>query len=523
MWSMTDRRLRGPLFVRLATAIAQDIRRGVLRAGDRLPSTRAIAKDLDVNRNTVVAAFDELLSQGWIVSRGAAGTFVAPEIPERRARVPGALAPAGLAVRPGFDLRAIATPPWPGGPAGAQYRISIGVPDPRLVPVDALARAYRRALRERRRTTLEYGDPRGTPRLRTAIASLLRHERGIPCGPEHVMITSGSQMALDLAARLLIEPAVDEAAATGRLAAAERIATAGGRRDAAGRARDPAERRDEAGRRDDAARRLIAVEELGYRQAWRAFEEAGAQLHPVRVDGAGLVVDELPACRAVYVTPHHQYPTTVTMSPARRLALLAAARAHRLAILEDDYDHEFHFDGRPVAPLAASDPGGNVIYIGTLSKVLAPGLRLGFVAAPERVIERLAQLRAIVDRQGDHILEHAVAELIEDGELPRHTRKARRIYGERREALVTTLARELPGVLEVTLPAGGITVWARVAAGIAVERWRQRALAEGVAIATARDFDRGGQVRPFVRLAFARYTPAEMAEAVRRLARALPR
>jgi GntR family transcriptional regulator/MocR family aminotransferase len=211
------------------------------------------------------------------------------------------------------------------------------------------------------------------------------------------------------------------------------------------------------------------------------------------------------------------------MSPARRIALLAAARARGLAVLEDDYDHEFHFDGRPVAPLAANDPGGHVIYIGTLSKVLAPGLRLGFVAAPERVIERLAQLRGIFDRQGDHIVEHAVAELIEDGELQRHTRKARRIYGERREALVATIARELPDVLEVALPAGGITLWARVSDGVAVERWRQRALAEGVALATARDFDVEGRVRPFVRLAFARYTPAEMTDAMRRLARALPR
>lgn len=486
MWSITDRRLRGPLFVRLAGAITQDIRRGVLRAGDRLPSTRSVAAELEVNRNTVVAAYDELAAQGWVVSRGAAGTFVAPEIPDRRARTPGPLT-GGLAVRPGFEMRTVATPPWPGGPADIKYRVSIGVPDPRLVPVDALARAYRRALRERRRGALEYGDARGTPRLRTAIAGLLRRARGIPCGAEHVMITNGSQMALDLAARLLIA------------------------------------RAENGGSGADANDRVVAVEELGYRQAWRAFEEAGARLHPVPVDDAGLVVDGLPACRAVYVTPHHQYPTTVTMSPARRLSLLAAARSHGLAILEDDYDHEFHFDGRPVAPLAANDPGGNVIYVGTLSKVLAPGLRLGFVAAPERVIERLAQLRGIFDRQGDQIVEHAVAELIEDGELQRHTRKARRIYGERREALVETLSRELPGVLDVSLPAGGITVWARVAESIAVERWRQRALAEGVAIATGRDFDHHGRARPFVRLAFARYTQVEMTDAVRRLARALPR
>src|SRR3569623_171288 len=338
---------------------------------------------------------------------------------------------------------------------------------------------------------------------------MLRQHRGIACGPEHVLITNGSQMALQLCARVRIEP--------GARRAVPREGDVAGRRDAR------VERCDEPHDGN-----VIAVEELGYRQAWRAFEEAGARIVGVPVDGAGLVVDKLAgaadgagALRAIYVTPHHQYPTTVLMSPARRLALLAHARANRIAVLEDDYDHEFHFDGRPVAPLAADDAGGNVIYIGTLSKVLAPGLRLGFVAAPERVIERLGQLRAVTDRQGDHIVEHAVAELIEDGELARHTRRSRALYGERRAALLATLARELPGVLDIVLPPGGITVWARVAARIGVERRKQRAAAQGVALATGRDFDRGGRALPYVRLAFARYTEAEMAEAVRRLAKAL--
>ena len=487
---MTERRHKGALFVELANAIVHDIRRGVLRAGDRLPSQRSIAERMSVNRNTVVAAFDELTAQGWIVSRGAAGTFVADEIPDRRpdraaqSRASRAVHAVTVPARPGFDLRTIAVAPWPGGARDAKFRVSIGVPDPRLVPVDALARAYRRALRERRRTALEYTDPRGSQRLRDAVAAMLRHARGIPCGPEHVLITNGSQMALELCARVLIGP--------------------GGERDEAGAETD-----------------TIAIEGLGYRQAWRAFEEAGARLHAVPVDAAGLVVEQLPAAlRAIYVTPHHQYPTTVLMSPARRLALLARARAHRIAVLEDDYDHEFHFDGRPVAPLAADDPGGNVIYIGTLSKVLAPGLRLGFVAAPERMIDRLGELRAVTDRQGDQIVEHAVAELIEDGELARHTRRSRSIYGERRAALMATLDRELPGVLDITLPPGGITVWAR-AEGVNVERWKQRAAEQGVALATGRDFDHEGRALPFVRLAFARYTQGEMADAIRRLAKAL--
>jgi GntR family transcriptional regulator/MocR family aminotransferase len=339
-----------------------------------------------------------------------------------------------------------------------------------------MARAYRRALRSpAARGALDYADAYGAPRLRAAIAAMLRATRGIPAGPENVMITRGSQLALDLAARLLVRPG-------------------------------------------DAA----VVEELGYQPAWRALEAAGARLVPARLDGAGLVVDGIPAAaRCLYATPHHQYPTTVLLSPARRLALLAHAREHGLAIIEDDYDHELHFDGRPVAPLAAADRGATVLYVGTLSKVLAPGLRLGFVAASERVIEQLARLRFIVDRQGDHVLEHAVAELVEEGELARHARKARRIYEGRRDALVTALRKELGGALSFALPPGGMTLWARVDPEIRLEAWRQAALARGVALAVARDFDLERRPRPFVRLAFARHSEAELADAVRLLRRAL--
>ncbi len=476
MWSIPE--TGGARFVRLATAISDDIRRGVLRAGDRLPSTRALARREGVNRNTAVAAYDELAAQGWIVSRGAAGTFVSGELPERPVRRPAAgPAPAGRKGRPAFELRPVAGAGAPLEPPEARYLLSAGVPDTRLFPHAIFARAYRRALRGAgARAALDNADPRGAPRLRAAIAAMLRATRGIPAGPEDVMITRGSQLALELAARLLVRPGD-----------------------------------------------VAAVEELGYQPAWRALELAGARLAPVPLDDAGLVVESLtrlPA-RCLYTTPHHQYPTTVLMSPARRLALLELARARGLAIIEDDYDHEFHFEGRPVAPLAASDRDGCVIYVGTLSKILAPGLRLGFVAAPPRVIEQLAGLRFVVDRQGDHVLEHAVAELVEDGELQRHARKMRRIYEQRRDALVRALHRELGGALSFALPAGGMTLWARVDPAIRLDAWRQRALAQGVAVAAARDFELERRPRPFLRLAFARHDEAELADAVRRLRRAL--
>lgn len=488
MWSISrtvSRPAAGPaaLFVRIADAITNDIRRGVLRSGDKLPSTRELARQLAVNRNTVVAAFDELVAQGWIETDGARGTKVAAAIPEhhepRATRAPTRAARTSI-VQPAFDLRAIAPPTTPFGARATDYHLSAGVPDTRLLPHAALARAYRRALHApNRRAALDYAAPHGSTRLRAAIATYLRG-RGLAVGVEHVMITRGSQMAIDLAARMLLRPGES-----------------------------------------------AAVEELGYQPAWRSLEEAGARLVGIPLDRSGLVVDALAQStariRCLYVTPHHQYPTTVLMSPARRIALLAHAAAERIAIIEDDYDHEFHFEGRPVPPLAATDRGRHVIYVGTLSKLLAPGLRLGFVAAAPTVIEQLARLRTIIDRQGDQVLETAIAELIEDGDVARHARKLRRIYAARRDALASALARELGTVLGFELPAGGMTLWAQVAPDVALDSWRQRALDRGVAISFASDFALDRRSRPFVRIGFAHLDETELTDAIHRLALALPR
>jgi GntR family transcriptional regulator/MocR family aminotransferase len=270
------------------------------------------------------------------------------------------------------------------------------------------------------------------------------------------------------------------------------------------------------------------VEALGYRPAWEALEAHGARLAPVEVDARGMRVDLLPALlrrgalRAVYVTPHHQYPTTATLSASRRLELLALAREHRVAILEDDYDHEFHYGARPVLPLASADTHGVVVYLGTLSKLLAPGLRTGFVVAPEPLIARLARARRAVDRQGDQVLERALTELLEDGELERHARRARKVYQARRDVFVEALRRELGGALALEVPAGGLALWAPVAPGLSVERWAERAKALGVWVHTGRRFALDGRAPAALRLGFASLPEAELCEAVRRLARALP-
>jgi GntR family transcriptional regulator/MocR family aminotransferase len=471
-----------PLYQQISSAIVAAIRRGRLRPGDRLPGTRALADSLEVNRNTVIAAYDELTGEGWIESSRARGSFVSRSLPEVRPKafarsaasrkeVPDA---AGFA----FQTTSQRQPRQPGNPPA--FSISLGSPDVRLTPADLLARAYRRAIRRQTESVLKYGYTGGHPVLREALASMLAATRGLATSAEDVLITSGSQMALELLGRTLL-------------------------------------------RKGD----VVAVEQIGYRPAWNAFQQHGAKVVPIPVDAGGMDVEALTRLvqrtpvRAVYVTPHHQYPTTATLTAGRRIALLELARKQRIAIIEDDYDHEYHYEGRPVLPLASVDDAGVVIYIGTLTKVIAPGVRLGYTAAPRPLLESMAAHRHIIDRQGDHTLEYAVAELIEEGAVQRHARRARRVYQARRDSLVRVLRSEFADTLSFSVPAGGIAVWAQAADGIDVDAWGERVARQGVAMLTAKYYAFDGRSRPFIRLGFASLTEEEMSEALARLRRVL--
>jgi GntR family transcriptional regulator/MocR family aminotransferase len=355
-----------------------------------------------------------------------------------------------------------------------------GLPDLRLLPHEELARAYRRVLRLHGKKLLSYGDPHGHPHLRQAVAGLVSARRALAAKAENVLITRGSQMALDLCARLLISP--------------------GDR---------------------------VAVEAWGYHPAWAALRAAGAELVPVEVDDQGMKVQDLERLtqrqklRAIYLTPQHQFPTTVTLSPGRRLWLLGFCRRQRVIILEDDYDHEFHYDGRPVLPLASADDAGVVIYIGTLSKILAPGLRLGFVVAPSPLIDELAKVRLFADRQGDLATECAVAELLEDGLVQRHVRRMRRVYQCRRDALMEALQKQLSDEVTFDVPKGGIALW--ITTCVNVEEWARRTWKEGAVFYPASEFAFDGAYQPHARLGFACLTEDEIQEGVKRMVKALPR
>lgn len=463
-----------PLFLQLAHAVAEAIRQGRLREGDPLPGTRELAASLKVNRNTVVAGYAELAAEGLVQTRVGGGTFVAP--------LPAApRAPPTVAAAPTYALAApLPTPPPLPVARPGLLALCNGTADARLFPAAALTRAFRRAIGTRARL-LHGGDgPCGHPRLRAELAAMLRNTRALPVTTDNLMVTRSIEQAIDLVARTLLRPGD-----------------------------------------------VVAVEALGYPPAWSLLRLAGARLVPLPLDDGGLDVDALESLlaqqpvRAVFLTPHHQFPTTAVMPPQRRARLARLALTHGFALIEDDYDHEFHYAGRPILPIAAGPDGANVVYVGSLSNLLAPGLSTGFVVAPPEVFRRIASLRAASDARGDAAMECAVAELFEDGELLRHMRRMRRVYAARRDALAAALLRHLGDAVCFRLPEGGMGLWLEVQPDIDVAAWAAAGEREGVQFFDAGRYDFHGQPQSCMRLGFSYLDEGELEQGVRGMARAL--
>lgn len=457
----------------------QEIHRGRLRPGDGLPGYRTLGERLGVSRNTVMAAYRELQAEGWVVSTPGEGSVVAPNPPTR---LPGQLSSAGVVpqgITMGFDLASGRLEEAPKGSPGL-LKVASGLPDPRLLPGAELARAYRRALVLNRQQNLELEDPQGHPMLRQSLARMLSESRGIAASPENILVTRGSQMALFLVGQALIS-----------------------------------------------AGEAVAVEALGHPGVWEAFARGGARCLPVPVDAEGMRVGALAQLaeserlRAVFVTPLRQYPTLVALAAERRARLMAMAQAHRFAVIENDQDSEFLFEGRPRAPLAAEDRAGVVVHVGTLSKIFSPNLRLGFVHGPAPLVARMRALRQALDRQGDMVLERAFAELLDDGAIHRHLNRMQQTYRTRRDVLCRALGRALGGELAFQVPEGGLALWARVAEGVDVDRWAARALEHGVAFQPGRRFAFDGGPVQALRLGFSNYPESDLEEVALRMRAAL--
>ena len=365
--------------------LRQAILHGLLRPGQRVPSTRALARDLGVSRLPVLTAYDQLLHERYLEGRVGSGTFVSTALPDDLL-----LAHAGAAPRAhpaALPLRDEGLGP---------FRISVPALD--RFPHALWARLVSRHAHALSHTQMAYGDPAGLPLLRAAVAEHLRTARAVRCEAEQVLIVSGSQAALRLAAAVLLAP--------------------GDR---------------------------VAVEEPGYPGAWSALRAGGARPVPVAVDQEGISVNSLrrrgDRIRAAYVTPSHQYPLGMSMSAARRLALLDWAARQGAWVLEDDYDSEYRYVSRPVGALQGMDVRERVVYIGTFSKVLFPSLRVGFLVVPPGLWERFVEAREAFDLFSPTLYQTVLAEFLREGHFVRHLRRMRGVYLERRDALIAGLAR----------------------------------------------------------------------------------
>lgn len=429
---------RGDLSARIYRQLLEAIVDGRLRPGERLPPTRELAERLDVARNTVTVAYERLIAEGVIVGRVGAGTFVNADAVSRDL---SRNAPAGAGVSPRAVWQSIAEPPR-ARDAPPPYDFGVGVPDARLFPLATWRRLVAKELRPAAVRSANYMDAAGLEKLRASIARYIGIARAVRASADDVLVTQGAQQALDLIGRVLIEPGT-----------------------------------------------TVAVEDPGYPPAHELFRSLGARVVSVAVDAEGLDVSALPrSARLVYVTPSHQFPLGVPMSLSRRAGLLAWAERCNAVVIEDDYDSEFRFEGRPLDPLQSLDRRGRVIYVGSFSKVMLPALRLGFMVAPASLQPALRNAKRLSDWHGELPTQAALGRFIDEGLLARHVRKASREYASRRARILATVERDFSGRLDVIPSAAGLHVTFRARAGVDVERVLARARADGLAMSPLSQF-----------------------------------
>jgi GntR family transcriptional regulator/MocR family aminotransferase len=434
-----DGRAAAPLHAQIFDAIRSRILAGELARGVALPSSRQLATELGVARSTVLQAFDALADEGYIVTHAASATRVAPELPDDLD-----LAPRGAAVRAteirvsklAHTLRKITDGSPRLGAAPRAFRP--GAPAIDLFPMAAWARTQARVTARASSALLDGGDPAGEPALRDAIAAHVVAARGVRCEPAQVFVTNGTQQAIEEILRLVVDPG-------------------------------------------DA----VWVEDPCYLGARRAVIAAGGTPVPIPVDADGLDVDagiaRCPRARAVLLSPSHHYPLGVTLSLARRITLLEWARQTRAIVIEDDYDSEFRHHGRPLTALQGLDDAGRTAYVGTFSKTLFPGLRIGFSIVPPALVDAIAAARS--GPYAPTLAQATLAAFIANGDFARHVRRMRGAYRERAEALLDALAAECSGVLAPHPSATGMQLWAELPRRLSDCAVRDRAAQHGIEVA----------------------------------------
>ena len=468
-----------PLHQQVYLGIRGAILEGRLARGERLPSTRALAGLLEISRTTATLAWDQLRSEGYLEARRGSGTYVCASLPEEYLAPPAAPRRESRAdIRPEFSRFAgrLEAPDGPERARDLPYDFSPGRPALDAFPMGLWARLLARRCRSAGPSLLDYGaDPAGLPDLREALAGYLRRSRAVRCEADQVIVVSGSQQAIDLAARVLVDPG-----------------------------------------------ETVAMEDPGYPGARRCFLAHGARILPLPVGEAGLDLAGLAGARPrlAYLTPSHQYPTGRVLDLPRRLELLTWAREQGVLVFEDDYDSEFRFEGRPLPAMQGLDGAGAVLYSGTFSKVLFPALRLGYLVAPPSVAGPLVRALELTSRQAPALDQAVLADFIQEGHLERHLRRMRTLYGARREALAEALVRAFGDRVAILGAKGGLHLMARFATGRSDGELVRRAAELGVALTPASSYHLAPAPSSGFILGYAALSPARIREGVRRLAEA---
>lgn len=477
-----DRHDSSPLFLQISKQIVSLIKDGTLATGSRLPGTRVLSELLSVHRKTVIAAYDELHMQGWIEMIPQKGSFVNSNIPILSYQKIEGTENEIRKNKTGFQFYSESKfIEVPKRETAEGLVIDDGVCDYRLTPKEEIARIYRNLIVKKTNINfLSYDSAHGNPILREVLSQYLNQTRGLKIGKENILITRGSQMGIYLSAHLCLQ-------------------------------------------KGDS----IIVGETNYQTADITFESTGAKLHRVGVDEEGLKTSEISQLcqkqkiKAVYITSHHHHPTTVTFSAERRIRLLNLAKEYGFAIIEDDYDYDFHYSNSPILPLASHDNSGNVIYIGSICKLIAPVFRVGYLVAPANFVDEAAKFRRYVDRQGDSLLELTFARFIKNGDLDRHIKKVLKIYRERRDLSCELLDKKCGEFLDFEKPKGGMAIWIKLKAPLHWEKVNTLAHQRGLFLSDSKKYDYANSGHNGIRFGFASLNLEELKIAVHKLKGAL--
>ncbi|QBE91384.1 PLP-dependent aminotransferase family protein [Sphingomonas paucimobilis] len=467
-----------PLHTRIQRAIRQLIVDGALGPGKPLPASRALSKSLGVSRDTIESAYARLHAEGFIERRVGSGSFVAemPEFvsPQRRSAREALLRDQG----PNLSKRGAAMFESGGVRGSLGLRpFTHGVPETRTFPLRLWERLERQVLRETGTESLLQGDPQGVEPLRRAIADYVNLERGARATADRVLVLTSSQQAMTLCANMLL---------------------------------DPGDR--------------IFIEDPAYHGARKAFDAAGLNCVPVRLDAQGILVDQVMAdpqqARAIFLTPSHQFPTGATLALDRRLALIEWAASRQSWIIEDDYDSEFHYAGKPTACVQGLDPNDRTIYVGTFTKSLFPGLRIGYVVLPPALVKPMTVARTLLDGHTATISQLTLARFMENGHFGAYVRTMRGLYAERLEVLVKLVRTHLSDFVEPRVPIGGLQMPCVLTCDIEERDAIHAARRAGIDLMGLSALHATEQAKPGFLMGFAAYTPAELEVAILKLAAA---